>query len=880
MSVEVAGDPGAGKTWLLTVAAQRAAAKGMRVLRGRCSEAERRVPFHPFIQAFTTWRAGNGAGAVAPAAGALIKTLAEGPTAEQTADFARRCHFYAELRRQLADCLAGAPGGMLIALDDCHWADPCSTELMDMLVRWPVEGGLALLVAHRPRQAPVELRTALQHGTEQGALQSVELSALSLAQSAELLRTTPDAADLAELYEHSCGNPLYLAVLASARRPDDRLDMWTRGGFGARLLAETTRLDDVARTVLNAATVLGDSFDVDAVAEVAGIGRGEACSVLGGLRRRDLVRPAAQPRLLTFRHALLRRCLYASMDPCWRAAAHRRALGRLSVLGVPPTELAPHIEKSGATAEPADLRVLAAATRTALHLGRSADAARWLSVALRVWRTSRARSEEAPVDAELWRSVLVALAADGDADGVITLAREILAAPSAPDPADAAYRLSAVTLVSGVLAALGRDEEAQAFIGAELGSDMGLDRSTAGFLQVQQQVVKVLSGQVPARAEVEALVRKTTDAAPLTTAGALALRGMCAVLTGDTCAAESALRIAARALDGLDDGSPAGEQEAVYLLILSWAEALMGWYPPACAHSERALTGVRERGEGHLLTPLLDTLAYVHYQSGRMADALSTAQECRALAEAAGRTDHVGLSDAITAAAWAQLGRRAAVPAGRRPAGEPLAAPRTPLNALLLAESYLTEGAGTEALALLLPRKEAWRVSEPVAVLAARGYELLAAAALQSGGDADSIEEWAEHAADAATTVGLAEQQGHALLARGHALMSRGLTEDAADCYREAHELFGGSSPTGARARELARAAGRDTGARPEQLLAELTLREREVAELAGQGRKSREIATRLRVSPRTVDAHLTRIYSKLGVNSRAELARIVALSR
>ncbi|WP_030220266.1 helix-turn-helix domain-containing protein [Streptomyces bikiniensis] len=82
------------------------------------------------------------------------------------------------------------------------------------------------------------------------------------------------------------------------------------------------------------------------------------------------------------------------------------------------------------------------------------------------------------------------------------------------------------------------------------------------------------------------------------------------------------------------------------------------------------------------------------------------------------------------------------------------------------------------------------------------------------------------------------------------------------------------------RARDLARAAtaaarvheGPDGGA-----LAELTLRERQVAELAGEGLKTRDIAARLLVSPRTVDVHLTRIYSKLGVHTRAALVRLMA---
>ena len=116
--------------------------------------------------------------------------------------------------------------------------------------------------------------------------------------------------------------------------------------------------------------------------------------------------------------------------------------------------------------------------------------------------------------------------------------------------------------------------------------------------------------------------------------GALGLAGLCAVLDGDMCAAEMSLDAAAQALDEVDSGRQAGEQEAGHLLVLSWAEALMGWYGPAYGHAERALTAVRGRGDTHFLPPLLDTLGYVHYQSGRLADALSAVREGSAAARA------------------------------------------------------------------------------------------------------------------------------------------------------------------------------------------------------------------------------------------------------
>lgn len=60
---------------------------------------------------------------------------------------------------------------------------------------------------------------------------------------------------------------------------------------------------------------------------------------------------------------------------------------------------------------------------------------------------------------------------------------------------------------------------------------------------------------------------------------------------------------------------------------------------------------------------------------------------------------------------------------------------------------------------------------------------------------------------------------------------------------------------------------------------ADLTASERRVAELAASGMSNREVAAALFVSPKTVEANLSRIYRKLGIRSRAELGRAVGLA-
>ncbi|MCM3925342.1 helix-turn-helix transcriptional regulator, partial [Frankia sp. AiPs1] len=87
------------------------------------------------------------------------------------------------------------------------------------------------------------------------------------------------------------------------------------------------------------------------------------------------------------------------------------------------------------------------------------------------------------------------------------------------------------------------------------------------------------------------------------------------------------------------------------------------------------------------------------------------------------------------------------------------------------------------------------------------------------------------------------------------------------------------ATPAGNRARELARLAGQRSPGSTTGGQVELTAREREVARLAAQGLRTRDIAGRLRVSPRTVDTHLAHIYGKLGVSSRVELVRLLSVA-
>ena len=113
-------------------------------------------------------------------------------------------------------------------------------------------------------------------------------------------------------------------------------------------------------------------------------------------------------------------------------------------------------------------------------------------------------------------------------------------------------------------------------------------------------------------------------------------------------------------------------------------------------------------------------------------------------------------------------------------------------------------------------------------------------------------------------------ERGRTLLARGVVLRRARRKRDAREALRQALAVFDElTTPLWAERTkaELARIGGRSpTGD-------ELTPTERRIAELVAQGRSNKDVAAQLFITPRTVEGHLTRIYGKLGVRSRAELA-------
>jgi hypothetical protein len=281
--IELAGEPGIGKTRLLTELAARAGARGHLVLSGAASEFENDLPFSVFVDAVDEYVAGLEPGRLAVLDGAVQAELAHvfpslsALAADQQVSSQHERYRSHRAVRALLEHLAQS-GPLVLVLDDFHWADPASVELFGALLRRPPAAAVLTAVALRPRQTPERLAITLERAHRSAAVTRVDLGALTLDEARQLLGERFDVARAALLYQDSGGNPFYLEQLARspARVPQvtsaaeiSLTGLGVPAAVAASLAEELTLLSDVGRLVLEGAAVAGDPFELELAAAAA-----------------------------------------------------------------------------------------------------------------------------------------------------------------------------------------------------------------------------------------------------------------------------------------------------------------------------------------------------------------------------------------------------------------------------------------------------------------------------------------------------------------------------------------------------------------------------------------------------------------------------------
>ncbi|MEU6804112.1 helix-turn-helix transcriptional regulator [Streptomyces neyagawaensis] len=930
--IDVAGDAGMGKSRLLSEFCARARQRGLAVLRGTATEYELHTPFQAFTDAFVDADPSFLASDVVPEAAAPV-LYGAGAVRDAAPGTGNRDRF--GLYRAVETVLTGLAerSGLVMVLDDLHWADSASLELLDHMIRHPVRGRVLLVVARRERQTAPRLEAALMRGVDSGAVLRTTLRPLGEQESIEALAPDLPPRDAKKIYEASGGNPLYLRCLLQAHRHGarrggavrDHYDSTTGvpSGLLSLLLEELATLTDAQRRTVEAVAVLGDHATPTMVRLTTGSPTAaELDDRIEALARRDLLRLGSDGRW-ALRHPLLRASVYEHTPASRRAEIHRTAADELARTGASAVERAHHVERSLVGWDPVAAAVLSEAAAQLAHTA-PATAAHLLEAVLQLMPDTSAYARQR---GELTLARARALGVGGS----LGESRDLLhALISGPGQYDASLRGEATALCAMMERHLGHSPEALALLQRELARTPGPEPRQAVSLGLALGVAALNTVSYDeVRDDIErtlAVARSHGDLMGET--AVLALASLGEAYAGQVAAAHRFADAATGLVDGFTD--PAVTEVSESLVWLAWAEAVLERYADAERHADRGLDIARRSGQVHVLPHLLTGKAFVQLTTCRVPAALESAEEAESVARAIGSSDLLAFT----------LCFKALILLLCRPLGD--------TGALTTAEEAVAAAGGSAhwwaSLAGCMLGHVTLVSGEPHrarhAILTAGGPELLKLQpSIRPGqletlvntalavGDAEQAARWAAQAVSEAERMGLHGQRGAALRAQAALAQHRGDPPAAARLFERAAQMYVPSGATLWEAYSLllaapqAQAAGDAQGAaamwsRARRLLVDgdarllsdlavmvrppgvewpitrpahteeppstpteldqLTRREREIADLVAEGLSNEAIATKLFLSRRTVESHLSAIYRKTNVRSRSALAGVV----
>jgi len=893
-ALAIQGEAGAGKSTLWRAGIEAAAAAGHRVLRSEPSASETDLAFAALSDLLTEVLPLVEARIPGPQREALEVALLLRPAGEEPP--AARAIGLAMLAA-LRGCLS--QHSVLIAIDDVQWLDGASRDVLAFALRRMTDGPLSLLVAARTEAAADPLTVGAPPPprgwrdllTALPAAEVIDLAPMDLWQVQNLLPPDITAARARLVARQSRGNPFWALQLSASLDADD------------------SEVPPLARTLTGQ---LSRSLSAEAAAALAVVAAAGRTGLPGALAVLDhLADPAAAVDAavlagvvvetggrLSAAHPLIGAAAVESLPPGRRAQLYRR----LAQVSATPERYAHFMAlAAGPGPDGAVADALDTAAATAHARAGNAAAGQFAAQAVAFTPPSDAAAlaqrriragELLYLAGEMEQSLTQLQALDTRSLATEDLERAL---PLLVDNTDTVHGHTAATaIVQDAVAAAGSDPRRRALVLA-LASDWvygirGRRRPAAA--EAISCAEAAGPAAVPAlhRALVNLAVAKVFAAEGLDTGlldrarrleaalPALRLydtadlhRGVWSWYTDDLDTARAALRRSiARARETGED----------WTLSISWcylaaAEELAGQYQTAAAALEEA--GQAAAGHDWPLSPWhIEPRCGLLIAAGNLDEAVSLADErlpddesqpqsTRCLGASVRGKVSMWRGDTVAAVRHFEL---AAWCADQREWADPGLRCRTDH---LLAEAYVALGRLDEARRIAGRLREFGQRLGRSALTgdAARTDALVAAA----GGELDAAADHARAAVAAHGRSALRPEHARSLLLLGQIERRRKARRQSRDALRRSWEL---ATEMGHRPlideieRELPRVAAERSGS-------ELTATERRVADLIAAGATNKDAATALFVSVRTVETHVASTYRKLGVRTRAELARRVA---
>lgn len=341
-TVLIGGEAGVGKTRLLTEFRARSTSGGFRFLVGGCVDlGDGARPYDPFVAALRPWLRSLPAEAadrvVGPARSAVVQLIpdVDPPSAEAAAEAPSsptQSSLYLQVLGLIERIAADAP--TVIALEDLHWSDRSTRDLLRFLTRNLVHGRVMLIGTYRTDELN-ERHPFLTLLAELGRSEHVdrfELSRFTRSevhdQLAGILGHSPNRPLVARLHERGGGNAFFTEeLLATAEAGEQGIGLTLR----EMLLARVGGLSPGSRDLLRVVAVARRSARHDVLAAVSGLEPTRIAAALREAVDRHLLL-AGNDEVMQFRHNLLREAVYEELLPGERVALHAAVAAAVDAL--------------------------------------------------------------------------------------------------------------------------------------------------------------------------------------------------------------------------------------------------------------------------------------------------------------------------------------------------------------------------------------------------------------------------------------------------------------------------------------------------------------------------------------------------------------------